>query len=105
MICSSLLTKASKLALLNFSPAIDTIDHSVITHSLHNDLRHIDADLQSFSSNLIDRILHVSLSSHCSALTTVNLNAFWSLVFGHIILNMYIKLFAIIDSHSITHNC
>ena len=45
----------SALALLDFSSAFDTIDHSILVHCLHTDLCFTDAVLQWFSSYLTDR--------------------------------------------------
>ena len=43
------------LALLDFSSAYDTIDHSIIVHRLHSDIRFTDALLQWISYYLTDR--------------------------------------------------
>ena len=45
----------SVLALVDFSSAFDTIDHPVLVHRLHTDLRFTDAVLQWFLSYLNDR--------------------------------------------------
>ena len=58
-------------ALLDFSSAFDTIDHPILVHRLHTDLRFTDAVLQLFSSYLTDRTHCVSLSNHCSAFAPV----------------------------------
>ena len=62
----------SVLALLDFSSAFDTIDHSILVHHLHTDFGFIDTVLQWFSSYLTDRTHYVSLSNHCSAFTHVH---------------------------------
>ena len=58
----------SALALLDFSSAFHTIDHSILVHSLHTDFGFTDAVLQWFSRYLTDRTHYISLSKHCSAL-------------------------------------
>ena len=62
----------SLLALLDFSSAFDTIDHSVLVHRLHTDIEFTDTVLQWFSSYLTDRTQYVSLSNHCSAIAPVH---------------------------------
>ena len=62
----------SVLALLDFSSAFDTIDHSILVHHLHTDFGLTDTVLQWFSSYLTDRTNYVSLSNHCSAFTPVH---------------------------------
>ena len=54
----------SVLALLEFSSAFDTIDHSIILYRLHTDSRNTYSVLQWFSSYLTDRTLYASLSNH-----------------------------------------
>ena len=74
----------SVLALLDFSSAFDTIDHSILVHRLHTDFGFTYTVLQWFSSDLTDRTHYT----------------FYTILF-----TMYIKpLFAIIDSHSIIHH-
>ena len=53
-------------ALLDFSSALDTIDHSILIHRLHTDFGFTDTILQWFSSYLSDRPQYVSSSNHCS---------------------------------------
>ena len=60
------------LALLYFSSAFDTIDHSILVHRLHTDFGFTDTALQWFSSYLTDRTQYVSLSNHCSAFAPIN---------------------------------
>ena len=62
----------SVLALLDFSSAFDTIDHSILVHRLHTDFGFTDTVLQWFSSYLTDRTHYVFLSNHCSAFTHVH---------------------------------
>ena len=75
----------SLLALLDFSPAIDTIDQPILVHRLHADFGFTDAVLQWFSFYLTDRTYYVSLSNHCSAFTSVNSGfSSWPHTFHHV---------------------
>ena len=95
----------SVLALLDFSSAFDTIDHTILVHRLHTDFGFTDTVLQWFSSYLTDRTHYVSLTNHCSAFTHVHSGVPQDSVLGPIFSTMYIKpLSAIIDSHSIKHH-
>ena len=95
----------SVLALLDFSSAFDTIDHSILVHCLHTDFGFTDTVLQWFSSYLTDRTHYVSLSNNCSAFAPVHSDVPLGSVLGPILFTMYIKpLSAIIDSHSIIHH-
>ena len=95
----------SVLALLDFSSTFDTIDHPILVHRLHADIRFTDAVLQWFSSYLTDRTHHVSLSNHCSAYATIYSGVPQGSVLGPMLFTMYIKpLSAIIDSRSIIHH-
>ena len=95
----------SVLAMLDFSLAFDTIDHPILVHRLHTDIVFTDTVLQWFSSYLTDRIHHISLSNHCSALAPVHSGIPQGSVLGPILFTMYTKpLSAIIDSHSIIHH-
>ena len=97
--------KISVLALLDFSPAFDTIDHPMLVHRLHTDLGFTDTVLQWFSSYLTDRTHYVFLSNHCSAFAPVHSGVPQGSVHGPIIFTMHTKpLSAIIDSHSIIHH-
>ena len=93
------------LALLDFSSAFDTIDHSILVHHLHTDFGFTDTILQWFSSYLTDRTNYASLSNHCSAFAPVNSGISLGSVIGPMLFTMYAKpLSAIIDSHSIIHH-
>ena len=60
----------SVLALLDFSSAFDTIDHSILVRRLHADFGF--TVLHWYSSHLTDRTHYVSFSSHCSAFDPVH---------------------------------
>ena len=95
----------SVLALLDFSSAFHTIDHTILVHRLHTDFGFTDTVLQWFSSYLTDRTHYVSLSNHCSAFAPVHSGVPQSSVHGPILIMMRIKpLSDIIDSHSIIHH-
>ena len=65
----------SVLALLDFSSAFDTIDHTILVHRLHTDFGFTDTVLQWFSSYLTDRTHYVSLCNHCSDFSPVHSGA------------------------------
>ena len=90
----------SVLALLDFSSAFDTIDHSILVHHLHTDFGFTDAVLQWFSSYLTDRTHYVSLSNHSSAFAPVHSDVPQGSVVGPMLFTMYIKpLSVIIGTH------
>ena len=101
----------SILALLDFSSAFYTIDHTILVHRLHTDFGFTDTVLQWFSSYLTDRTHYVSLCNHCSDFAPVYSVVPHGSVHGPMLFflpfffTLYIKpLSAIIDSHSIIHH-
>ena len=87
------------LALLDFSSALDTIDHPILERRLQADFGFTDAVLQWFSSHLTDRTHYVSLSNRCSAFAPVHSGVLQGSVHFPILFTMYIEpLSAIIDS-------
>ena len=95
----------SVLALLDFSSAFDTLDHSILVHRLHIDFGFAGAVLQWLSSYLTDRTHYVYFSNHCSAFALVHSGIPQGSVLGPMLFTMYIKpLSAIIDSHSMIHH-
>ena len=77
----------SVLALLDFSSAFDTIDHTILVHRLHTDFGFTDTVLHWFSSYLTNRTHYVSLSNHCSAFAPVHSGfSSWPYAFHHVYL-------------------
>ena len=93
------------LALLDFSSALDTIDHPILVQRLHTDIGYTDFILQWFSSYLTDRTHYVSLCNHCSDFAPAHSGVPQRSVLVPNLFTIYIKsLSAIIDSHSIKHH-
>ena len=91
--------------MINFSSALDTIDHPILVHRLHTDIGVTDTVLHWFSSYLTDRTHYVSLSNHCSVFALVHSCVPQGSVLGPMLFTMYIKpLSAINDSHFIIHH-
>ena len=75
----------SVLALLDFSSAFDTIDHTILVHRLHTDFGFTDTVLQWFSSYLTDCTHYVSLCNHCSDFAPVHSGfSSWPYTFHHV---------------------
>ena len=93
------------LALLDFSSAFDTIDHSNLVHHLNADLEFIVSVLQWYSSYLADRTQYVSLSKNCYVFAPVHSGVHRGTVLCSMLFFMYITpLSVIIESLSITHH-
>ena len=88
------------LALLDFSSAFDTIDHSILVHRLHTDFRFNDTALRWFSSYLTDSTQCVSSSNHCSALAPVHSGVPQGLVHCLILLPMYANPLSSLSTHT-----
>ena len=58
----------SMIALHESSSAFDTIDHSILEHTLHTESRLTDTVHQWYSSYLTYRKHYISLSNNCSVL-------------------------------------
>ena len=86
----------SVLALLDFSSAFDTIDHTILVHRLHTDFGFTDTILQWFSSYLTDRTHYVSLCNNCSDFAPVHSGflrvQFLALYFSPCILSLFLPL-------------
>ena len=92
----------SAIAMLYFSSAFDTIDHSIHVHHLHTDFGLTDTVLQWSSSYLTDHTQYVSMSNNCSAIAHIHSGVLRGSVLGPILFTMYIKpLSDTMDSHSI----
>ena len=91
------------LAMLYFSSALDTINHSSLVHRLHGSFGFTDSALRWFSSYLTDRIQYVSSFNCCSDFAPMHSGVPQGSVLEPMLFSMYIKpLSTIIDSHSIT---
>ena len=94
----------SALALLDFSSALDIIDHSIPVHCLHTDIGFTNTVHQWLSSYLTDHTHYVSLSNHCSDFSPVHSSVPQGSVLGPILFSMYINpLSSITDSHSMIY--
>ena len=86
----------SVLALLDFSSAFDTIDHTILVHRLHTDFGFTDTVLQWFSSYLTDRTttsLYVIIALILLLYTRVFLRVqFLALCFSPCILSLCLPL-------------
>ena len=84
------------LALLDFSSAFVSSDHSFLQQRLHIVFGLTDFVLQCISCCLNDRTHYASLSNHCSALTPVHSGVTRGSILYPIIITMYIRpLYAI----------
>ena len=79
----------SVLTLLDFSSAIDTIDHPILVHRLHTDFGFTDTVLLWVFSYLTDDTHYVSLSNHCSVIAQVHSGVPHGSDLGHILLHVY----------------
>ena len=91
-------------ALLDFSSAFDTIDHTILVHRLHTDFGFTDTVLQWFSSYLTDRTHYISLSNHSSAIAPVHSGVPHCSVLGPMLFTMYIKPLSTLLTHTIIYH-
>ena len=75
------------LVLPDFSPAFYTIDHCIIIHRPHTDLRFNDTVFQWYLSHLTDRTQYVTLSNYCSTFVLVNSDF---IVWPYTVLNVHL---------------
>ena len=91
------------LALIDFSSAFDTIDHTILLQRLHTDFVFTDTVLQWFSSYLTDRTHYVSLCNHCSDFAPVHSGVPLGSVLGPMLFTMYIKPLLPLLTHTLSY--